>query len=242
VYLLDVDEDLAAEFEMRMRIAVRPVVTARVCEFGRGEFDLAPLFDEVRRGIGLLIIKGLVELDTRVGDRTASELVGGGDLLGPWEPSDHHPLLPRKNRCVGLTSSRIAVLDEAFSDRVKAWPQISRALFRREARRSMDLNVQRAATFHPRADVRVALLLWHIADRWGKVQPEGVLIPLPLTHRLIGKLVGAERPSVSHALSRLSRSGLVTRGVDGLVLHGSADHHIASLIAGSDTDQEVGIK
>ena len=30
VYLLDVDEDLAAEFEMMIRIAVRPVMTARV--------------------------------------------------------------------------------------------------------------------------------------------------------------------------------------------------------------------
>src|SRR5689334_9798628 len=182
---------------MRMRIAVRPVVTARVCDFRRGEFDLAPLFEEVRRGLGLLIVDGLVELDTRVGDRTASELLGTGDLLSPLDQTEATPLLPRTVLCVGLTSTRLAVLDESFTERVKPWPQIARALIRREARRSMDLNVQRAATCHPRADVRVTLLLWHLAQRWGKVQREGVLLPLPLTHRLIGRLVGAERPSVS---------------------------------------------
>jgi CRP/FNR family transcriptional regulator, cyclic AMP receptor protein len=237
VYLLDVDEDLASEFEMRIRIAVRPVVTARVFDFPRGEFDLGLLFDEVRRGLGLLVLTGLIELDTRVGDRTASELLGSGDLIGPWDEGD--ALLPRESLCVGLTSTRIAVLDEAFSERIKAWPQIIRALVRREARRSMDLNVQRAATSHPRAEVRVALLLWHLAQRWGKVRPEGVLLPLPLTHRLIGRLVGAERPSVSHAFSRLSRSQLVSRGEEGLLLHGSADHHIACLVEGGEKQHEM---
>jgi CRP-like cAMP-binding protein len=138
-----------------------------------------------------------------------------------------------------LTSTRLAVLDEAFTERVKAWPQITRALVRRETRRSMDLNVQRAATFHPRAEVRVALLLWHLAERWGKARPEGTLLPLPLTHRLIGRLVGAERPSVSHALSRLSRSQLVSRGEEGLLLHGSAGHHIACLVEGADRQHEA---
>ena len=132
------------------------------------------------------------------------------------------------------------MLDESFSERIKAWPQITRALVRREAKRCMDLNVQRAATYHPRADVRVALLLWHLAQRWGKVQRDGVLLPLPLTHRLIGKLVGAERPSVSHALSRLSRSRLVSRCEGGLMLHGTADHHIECLIEGGERRHEVG--
>jgi CRP-like cAMP-binding protein len=103
----------------------------------------------------------------------------------------------------------------------------------------MDLNVQRAATCHPRADVRVDLLFWHLAERWGRVEPDGILLPLPLTHRLIGKLVGVERPSVSHALARLARSGLVSRGERGLTLHGTADHHLACLIEGTERGHEV---
>jgi CRP-like cAMP-binding protein len=237
--LLDVDEELAAEFEMRMRIAVRPVVTARVRDFSPGEFDFAPLFEEVAGGLGLLVLDGLLELDTRVGDRTASELLGTGDLLAPPEAYEDDLLLPRSTVCSALTSARVAILDETFGERVKAWPQVTRSLFRREARRASDLNVQRAATFHPRADVRVALLLWHLAQRWGRVQREGVLLPLPLTHRLIGRLVGAERPSVSHALARLSRAKLVSRCEGGLMLHGTADHHIACLIENGERQRGV---
>ena len=92
-------------------------------------------------------------------------------------------------------------------ERIRPWPQIVHALLRRAVRRTMELNVHRAATCHPRADARIALLLWHLAERWGIVEPDGILVPLPLTHRLIGQLVGAERPSVSHALARLSSAG-----------------------------------
>ena len=58
--------------------------------------------------------------------------------------------------------------------------------------------------------MRLTLLLWHLAGRWGRVEHGGIRLALPLTHRLLGRLVGAERPSVSHALSRLSQAGLVT--------------------------------
>jgi CRP-like cAMP-binding protein len=135
---------------------------------------------------------------------------------------------------IALTSVRLALLDETFAERVMALPQITDALIRRATRRSMELNAQRAATSHPRADVRVALLLWHLAQRWGKVQRDGILLCLPLTHRLISRLVGIERPSVSHALSRLSHNGLVERCEDGLMLRGSAEHHIACLIDRND--------
>ena len=54
------------------------------------------------------------------------------------------------------------------------------------------------------------LLLWHLAGRWGRVQPSGLRLLLPLTHRMLGQLVGAERPSISHALARLSHAEIVT--------------------------------
>ncbi len=84
--------------------------------------------------------------------------------------------------------------------------------------------------------MRIALLLWHLAERWGIVELDGILVPLPLTHRLIGQLVGAERPSVSHALGRLTSAGLVTRKASGMVLHGTPEHHTACLIERSDND------
>ena len=79
--------------------------------------------------------------------------------------------------------------------------------------------------------MRLALLLWHLAARWGKVEPGGIRLALPLTHRLLGQLVGAERPSVSHALARLSDAGLVTGRADEWHLHGTVDEHLACLVA-----------
>jgi CRP/FNR family transcriptional regulator, cyclic AMP receptor protein len=138
-----------------------------------------------------------------------------------------------------LVQARIAILDEGFAERIRPWPQVLHALLRRAVRRTMELNVHRAATCHPRADARIALLLWHLAERWGIVVADGILVPLPLTHRLIGQLVGAERPSVSHALARLAAAGLVTRDPNGLVLHGTAAHHISCLVDRDEHSAEL---
>ena len=180
--------------------------------------------------MGLLVVRGVIELDTEVGGRTASELIGDGDLLCPWQSGGDVVFFARTRVSSALVPAQIAILDEEFARRIRPWSQITGALVQRGARRAMALNVQRAATAHPRADVRVALLLWQLAERSGKVQPDGIHVPLPLTHRLIGRLVGAERPSVSHALSHLKQADLVTREADGLVLHGSAEHHLACLL------------
>lgn len=236
-FLLDLDEDLACRFSLGLRVAVRPVITARVVELPLGDFDLEPLFARVTDGLGLLVVAGLVELDTRVGDRTASELLGDGDLMCPWQTSGDVVLLARARVSRALLPVRIAILDQAFLRRAQPWPQVTSALIQRGVRRAMSLNLQRAATCHPRAEVRVDLLLWQLAERWGKVQPDGIQVTLPLTHRLIGQLVGVERPSVSHALSRLSRAGLVTRSADGLVLRGTAEHHIECLVERRDSDE-----
>lgn len=62
---------------------------------------------------------------------------------------------------------------------------------------------------------RILLILWHLADRWGRVGADGVILPLPLTHRLLARIVAAHRPSVTGAISRLTDRGLVRRRADG---------------------------
>jgi hypothetical protein len=41
--------------------------------------------------------------------------------------------------------------------------------------------------------------------------PDGVRITLPLTHEVLSMLVGTHRPTVTIALQRLARAGLLTR-------------------------------
>jgi CRP-like cAMP-binding protein len=75
-------------------------------------------------------------------------------------------------------------------------------------------------SLHPKLDQRLQLVLWELADRYGHVHPDGVHIDLPLTHELIAHLAGAQRPSVSTSMSRLSDQGLVRRTQAGFLLTG----------------------
>ena len=61
------------------------------------------------------------------------------------------------------------------------------------------------------------------------MEPSGVRLSLPLTHRLLGQLVAAERPSITHALKRLAQAGLVTGATDDLHLRESLEHQLQVL-------------
>jgi CRP-like cAMP-binding protein len=66
-----------------------------------------------------------------------------------------------------------------------------------------------------RVEDRLMALFWHLAHRWGRMAADGVVVPLALSHRLIGELVGARRTTVSTALSALARAGQIVRRPDG---------------------------
>lgn len=227
-YLLDADDDLAEQFDIRTRVAARQLATARVLEAPVGGCDLAPWFAAAGDGLGLLILDGLIAYDTSVGGRTATELVGGGDLLQPSRREDD--LLERIDRWRALWPTRLALLDAEFADRVRPWPQIVQELLRRTCRRAAEVDALRAIASQPRLEVRLVLLLWHLAARWGQVESRGIRVTLPLTHRLLGQLVAAERPSISHALARLSHAGLVTGAAGDLHLHGGLEQHLETLL------------
>lgn len=225
-YLLDLDADLADELELRLRLAARPAATAVTFDVEVGDVSLVDWLAVAAPGPGVLVLDGVLVAQVSVGGRTAAELVGSGDLLQPIHRTEDE-LVGCELSWRALVPSRVALLDAGFAERVSAWPQISRALLRRAGRRTRALNVQRAICAQPRLEVRLALLLWHLAARWGRVEPGGIRLPLPLTHALLGRLVGAERPSVSHALSRLSQAGLVTGHGDEWHLHGTLDDQLA---------------
>jgi CRP/FNR family transcriptional regulator len=61
---------------------------------------------------------------------------------------------------------------------------------------------------------RVLVVLWHFADRWGSVRPDGIALRLDITHAMLASIVAAERPTVTLALGALRERGLVERGDD----------------------------
>jgi CRP/FNR family transcriptional regulator, cyclic AMP receptor protein len=228
-YLLDGDDDLAQQFDIRTRFAVRQGTTVRVLEAGVGECDLDATLDQTRNGFGLLVLDGLIAHETRVAERSAVELLGSGDLMqAPSERAD--AILRQSDRWLVLWPVRLGLLDADFAQRARPWPQISHTLLRRASRRTAEVDAIRAISGHPRLEVRLDLVFWHLAERWGRVEPAGIRLTLPLTHRLLGQLVAAERPSISHALGRLSQAGLVTGTAGDWHLVGSPEEHLESLI------------
>jgi hypothetical protein len=228
-YLLDLDTELAESLDVGRRLAARRMATAVVFEADAGDLDLSPRLDEIGRGPGILLLSGLLSVNVTVGGRVASELLGAGDLLEPTS-CEEDELLTCSTGWRMLLPGRLAVLDSNFVQRIVPWPQLTHALLARAERRTRSLNVQRAIASQPRLEIRLALLLLHLASRWGRVEPGGVRLTLPLTHQLLGRLVGAERPSVSHALARLSRSGLVTGTGDEWHLHARVDESFDAML------------
>ncbi len=211
-----------------MRLVARPAATAVTFETDAGNINLGEWLGVAAPGPGVLVIDGVLAAYVRVGDRVTAELVGSGDLIQP-AGRDEEEIVACQTSWRALVGTRFAVLDASFAERVQPWPQITRALLSRTGHRVRALNVQRAIAAQPRLEVRLALLLWHLASRWGKVEPGGIRLPVPLTHQLLGRLVGAERPSVSHALARLAHAGLVTGHGDEWHLHGTLQEQLISM-------------
>jgi CRP-like cAMP-binding protein len=98
------------------------------------------------------------------------------------------------------------------------------ALFARSARRQRGLAVRLVVNQLVRLEDRLLLALWALAERWGRVTPDGVLVPMGLTHSALARLVGARRPSVTSALGDLARDRLLERTEDGWLLRGDPAH------------------
>jgi CRP/FNR family transcriptional regulator, cyclic AMP receptor protein len=171
--------------------------------------------------LGLLLVDGLVLRDVGFKHSTCAELLGAGDLLRPWDEDRRFSTSPLRVRWRTLRPTRLAVLDRRFASIVCHWPSVVEVAMSRSVRRAHRLAFHLALSNLKRVDVRLHVLLWHLADRWGRVRVEGVTLHLPLTHEMLAHLVAAKRPSVTTALGQLSARGVVTRRSDGSwLLHG----------------------
>jgi CRP-like cAMP-binding protein len=171
-------------------------------------------------GIGLLVLGGLLLRRVGVDGRFGAELLGEGDLLRPWQGLDLPPTLPRTTGWQVLRATRVALLDLPAARRLARYPESTGVLVGRAVERSRNLTVNMAIVHQPRVDVRVHMLFWQLADRWGRVRTDGVLVPLDLRHATIADLVAARRQTVSSAVSELAGRHLLEQTSDGWLLSG----------------------
>jgi CRP/FNR family transcriptional regulator, cyclic AMP receptor protein len=212
IALLDADPDLAIGVPPDETGVARSRAVAAVMELEPPSWDTSTMVERAELGwLGLFVLDGLLLRRVDVGKRSACELFGPTDLIRPWDTDGEYDPLPISVSWLVLKRTRLAVLDTAFVLRIARWPTITSRIVSRVAQRARYLTLTQAVTHLPRAYVRLLILFWLLAERWGRVGTEGVYVTLPLTHEVLAMLIGAHRPTVTIALQRLTRAGFLIR-------------------------------
>jgi len=229
IRVLEVDPDLAEDLEPAALAVARPKAIARAQWLERGRWQpFAEQWDH-RGHLGLLIVDGFIVRHLQLGGRTCAEVLGPGDLLRPWVRATDYSSITMHDSWEVLERTRVAVLDRRFAAVISEWPEITASILDRMMVRARWLALHLAVAHLRRVESRVLVALWHYADRWGSVRPDGVALPLNLTHSLLAAVVAAERPSVTLALTSLRQRGLVERDAErGWLLRGGPPQELDS--------------
>ena len=229
ISIIDADPDLEVLLDPAERKRVRREAVTRVRRLSPGKWMALEALEPDVHHQGFLVIDGLLSREVEVLGRRCVELIGDADVLRPWgwDPAGSH--VNAEVGWVVLEPTRMAVLDHELVLRMNPWPQLGLELFSRGTRRAHSLAVALAISHHPRVDDRLLLTLWQIAERWGRVRPDGIAVSLSLSHERLATLVGAHRPAVTTAMGELVRAGAVSRAENRLwVLHGNPPERIGS--------------
>jgi CRP/FNR family transcriptional regulator, cyclic AMP receptor protein len=229
IRLLEAHPDLRQGLDAQQAAAATARVVARTVHLREGNWTPSIVGCD-RDHVAFLVVEGILSRTVTLAGRTVVELLGDEDLVRPWNDHVEPASVPAEVTWTVLRPTQLAVIDERFAARIGPWPAISASLLNRTVGRSRWLVRHLAILDQPRLDVRLVLLFWELADRWGKVAPDGVSVPLPLTHQTLGRIVRAQRPSVTTALKDVRERGFLSRAADGTwVLHGDASEQLREL-------------
>jgi CRP/FNR family transcriptional regulator, cyclic AMP receptor protein len=217
IRLLDYDPQLGATLRAERQAEARASARATLIEVPRGARDGAELTAGHDATYGVLLLDGLANRTVVLDGVVSAQLLGRGDLVR-FGGDAAETLVEIAVRWTVLEPLSLALLDERFLMTVRRWPEIVAALFGRLAAQEERRDVHRALSQLPRVEDRIHALLWMLAERWGQVTTQGMILRLRLTHELVGQLVGAKRPTVSLALRALEERGVVRRRADGGLL------------------------
>jgi CRP/FNR family transcriptional regulator, cyclic AMP receptor protein len=218
--VLQQDPELCDAVEPAQRELALRASVAHVLRVQAGTWDARAVAHRARHGHGLLVLSGLLVRRVSIHDHSGAELLGPGDILRPLEHDGESATLPFDATWRVLEALRLAVLDRRWSHRMRPYVGVAIGLTARAMTRSRRLANTLVIASHPHLDERLSLLLWELADRYGRVRSDGVHVPVPMTHEVLSELAAARRPSVSAALGRLASAGAVARVEDGWLLRG----------------------
>lgn len=233
--LVEEDPDLLRGFDQATADSIKRVSAVEVMQVDPGPWTRAD--NPPRPVYGLFVLDGVLSRGVVIQGRRSAELLGPGDILRPAASEEVESSVDFEVAWDVLEPARIALLDREFASSIAPWPELTGAVMDRIMRRAHALAFHLAVSHLKLVEMRLLVILWYYADRWGRVTPGGVLLPLRMTHSLLARIVGARRPSVSTALGRLQDRGLVERTDNGQwLLLGSPPREFEELAGGLNQD------
>ena len=224
VSLLEVEPDFGLGIDSQDWELARQATRATLTRIDRRECTLPSAACDTSSIIALIVSEGMISREIALGAHVAFELLTPGDvLLLPVAGPDDLDLGGRVT-LTALDAVELVVLDKPFIHAAARWPSLLTNLHRRLEDQRRRLAIQSLAAHLPRAEDRLLLTLWILADSCGRVTPEGTVLPLSLPHEALGRLAAARRPTVTLALSKLETAGYVQRLPNGHLTLGSAAH------------------
>jgi CRP/FNR family cyclic AMP-dependent transcriptional regulator len=206
--LLRADPDLGEDMPPQARRHATELILVRTFKVGKGPWK-PPELDH--GAMGLLLLDGLMVRTLTLGRVSSSEVVGPTDIIRPWETDLLPSLVPAVTDWRVLEPARVALLDARTTQLIGQWPELCAAIGGRMLRRSRSLSYLMAAQHFIRVEDRLLATLWHLASMWGRVTPQGTVVPFRLTHEMLAGIIGAQRPTTTTAIHSLTRQGSLAR-------------------------------
>ena len=208
VQLLDADAALGEGLTSEERKLACRALPAPAAALSKGPWEPEPS-PPLPGHLGYLVVEGFLVRRVRVREGRSAELLGPGDLLRPWQED-------ASSFCEAswevLEPATIVFLEPPLARQLGHWPALLANVVGRSLRRARWLAADTAVADIVGVEDRLMLLLWQLAENWGRTSPGGIRLELDLPHRVLGELIGARRPTVTSALSALQEKGRLERG------------------------------
>ncbi len=214
ISLLETEPDLADVLSDEQRTEAQQFLLP-VADVDKGG-DVAGALEE-SGAFGAIVLEGMLVQSLQISEDPTLRLIAPGSFV----PSAHgQGSMPVGGaRLFVPVPTRLVLLDERLLVAARRWPWIVSSLHARMLEHSERLATQLAICQLPRVEDRLMALMWQLAEFWGRVTPAGTRVPLSLSHEVLGGLVGARRPTVTLALSKLAKQGsLIRQGDEWLIL------------------------
>jgi CRP-like cAMP-binding protein len=182
-------------------------VTSTTIDFRRRGF----IYRQGELADALYVIAGgrvkICSIDDDTGREAVIDIVGAGALFG--ESSLYSAGVREKNAVAYENARLLRIPAGVYREGMAASRQLYDYTFRMVGQRLSRAEQKVADLALDAIPARLDKMLAELSARYGRPDPEGVLIDLALPHREIASIVGSTRESVTVRLNELRRAGII---------------------------------